>query len=307
MIKKLVLALFASLLAMPMYAQTPRNIATAPIGFYVDNNGNDANDGLSYATAKQHYCVMLKETYTKWDFQWNQPYMFVTSGQLFNEMCGAGGTFVGADAIIIAPYDPAHPSSPGNIVPSPDFIRTCLPPVCGSTTPAVQWCDSFGDLAIQIYYNVTWSQCNHWNMVGGAAIVLHNVATTDIFGSRSTFSGVGNNDTAILADGPAIITIANAPLINGTFGYPIQCNRQCNATISGPFEANYANIKGFYFFGAGSNVNLGVSNYPITASIVGPSVVTGFATVDDHGTAIAGGVLTPNNGLVCHDTPQPNC
>jgi len=295
-----VLLLMLSLLISPAIA-APRNIATAPIGFYVANAplGNDANDGLTPSTPKEHYCVMLQETYTKWDFQWQQPYMFVRSGQLFNEMCGAGGTFVGADAIIIAPFDPANPSSPGNIVPSPDYVRTCLPPGCGSATPAVQWCDAFGDLAIQIYYNATWSQCNHWNMVGGAAIVVHNVSTVDVFGTQSTFSGTGANDSAILADGPAIITVANGMKINGSFGYPLTCNRDCNATVSGHMDAVGANILGWYALYSGSHLNLGAS-YSVTSSVVqGPSVASGASVANTHGTSVTNGWTNPSGGIIC--------
>lgn len=299
------LFLLCALLFMAPASAAPRNIATAPMGFFVDNTGNDANDGLTFATAKQHYCVMLQELYKHWDFQWNQPYLFVRSGQVFNEMCSTGGTFVGIDAVIIAPYDPANPSSPGHIVPSPDYVRRCTPPGCGSATAAVQWCDAFGDLAIQIYYNATYADCNHWNMKGGGAIVTHNVATIDMFGPRSTFSGSGANDSAILADGPTIISIQNAPLIEGQFNYPIRCNRGCLATISGTFELLWANITGFYYFGSGSQANLGIPNYIATSSIYGASNVSGYATVNDHGTAIMGGV-TGANGMVCHG-PEPGC
>lgn len=284
----------------PLRAQTSRNIATAPIGFYVDNGGNDANDGLTPATAKQHYCTMLRSIYKDWDFRWNQPYMFVRSGQTFNEMCGTGGTLVGIDAVIIAPYDPANPSSPGNIVPSADYVRSCSPPGCGSSTPQAQWCDAFGDLAIQIYYNATWADCNHWNMVGGGSIVLHNVATIDMFGARSTFSGSGVNDTAILADGPAIITVQNAPRLEGQFGYGIQCNRNCLATVSGPFELYFANVLGFYGLYSGSYAELGVPNYIITSSIYGQSLISGDSIINDNGTPIAGGVNFGPGGLLVH-------
>jgi hypothetical protein len=305
---KTLLAIVALVWSVTCCGAVTRNIATAPMGFYVANAplGNDANDGLTAATPKEHYCVMLQELYKYWDFQWQQPYMFVRSGQLFNEMCSTGGTFVGIDAVIIAPYDPANPSSPGNIVPSPDFVRACLPPGCGSSTPAVQWCDAFGDLAIQIYYNATWSQCNHWNMEGGAAIVLHNVATVDIFGSQSTFSGTGDKDTAILADGPAIITVANGMKVNGSFGYPLTCNRHCDATISGHMDLVGANIKGWYGMYSGSNLSLGVatSDYSSTSSVLqGPSIASGSSIINAHGTSVPGGWSQPYGGQVCPGTP----
>lgn len=306
-----IILVLLSLLLTPAFGQAaPRNIASAPLGFWVDNAGNDANDGLTPATAKQHYCVLLHSLYNEWDFRGFQPYMFVRSGQVFNEMCGAGGTFLGIDAIIIAPYDPATPSSPGNIVPSADYIRTCLPPVCGSTSPAVQWCDAFGDLAIQIYYNATWSQCNHWNMVGGGSIILHNVATTDIFGAQSTFSGTGANDTAILADGPGIITLANGMKVTGTFGYPIQCNRHCDATISGHMDLVNANVLGWYAGYSGSNLNIAIplAWYSNTSSVLqGPSIASGNTVVNLHGAGTPGGWSMPFGGQVCPGTPIPYC
>lgn len=309
---KILIAAMTLLGAMGSCFAGPRNIATAPMGFYVANAplGNDANDGLTPTTPKERYCTMLKSLYTDWDFQWNQPYMFVRSGHVFNEMCSTGGTFVGIDAVIIAPYDPATPSSPGNIVPSADYIRTCLPPGCGSTAPAVQWCDAFGDHGIQIYYNATWSQCNHWNMVGGAAIVLHNIATTDIFGSQSTFSGTGANDSAILADGPGIITVAAGMKVNGSFGYPVTCNRHCDSTISGHMDLVGANILGWYAFYSDSNANLGVAtgSYTNTSSVVqGPSIASGNSVVNLHGTNVPGGWSTPFGGITCPGSPIPYC
>lgn len=295
--KYLILAIF--LVASPACA---RNIATGPFAMYVDNSGNDANDGLTFATAKQHYCVALNEIYYKWDFAGNQPYLFATSGQQFNEMCGNGGALVGANEVLIAPYDPAHPSSPGNIVPSANFIRTCSPtsPVgpCGSSVHAAQWCDAFGDLAIQIYYNATWADCNHWNMPGGAAIVLHNVAIGDWFGAGTIFSGSGANDTAILCDGPCVFTVADGAKFEGQYGYGIQCNRGCNGTVSGLIALVSSNLGGIYGMYSGSHLNLGAS-YSITSSLVGPSISSGFSNIILNGTTIPGGTTTTAGGQFC--------
>lgn len=292
-------AAIVAALVVPASAQTGRNIATAPIGFYVDNNGNDANDGLTPATAKQHYCTTLRSIYNDWDFRGYQPFMFVRSGQFFNEMCNTSGALVGVDAIIIAPFDPANLPVPGLAIPTaPDFIRTCSPPGCGSATYARQWCDAFGDLAIQIYYNATWADCNHWNAPGGAAIVVHNVGTLDIFGPRSTFSGRGDQDSAIFFDGTATFTVQNAPLIEGQFAYPITCMRGCIGTISGPFDLYYANVKGYYSLGSGSHLELGVPNYTATSSVYGPSVISGYSTINLNGIPILGGYTNPYGGLV---------
>lgn len=280
-----------------------RNVATGPFAMFVDNSGNDANDGLTFVTAKQHYCVALRSIYYDWDFRGNQPYLFATSGQQFNEMCGSGGTLVGANEVIIAPYNPANPSSPGNIIPSPNFLRSCSPTSsvgpCGSTAPATQWCDAFGDFAIQIYYNITWADCNHWNMIGGAAIVLHNPSVGDWFGLGTIFSGAGNNDTAILCDGPCVFTVGGGAEFNGQFRFTFQCNRGCNATVSGPIKLNFTNVSGIYGMYSGSHMNLGASYPTPTSSIFGPSLSSGFSNIITNGTAIPGGTAVSTGGQFC--------
>lgn len=282
-----------------------RNVATGPFAMFVDNSGNDANDGLTFATAKQHYCIALRAIYYDWDFRGNQPHMFVTSGQQFNEMCGSGGTLVGANEVIIAPYDPANPSAPDHIVASPNFLRTCSPTSsvgpCGSTTlpHAAQWCDAFGDLAIQIYYNATWADCNHWNMEGGAAIVMHNPSVGDWFGPGTIFSGSGDNDSAILCDGPCVFTVGGGAEFNGQFRYSFQCNRSCNATVSGPIKLNFTNIEGIYGMYSGSHLNLGASYPTPVSSIIGPSLSSGFSNIIDHGTVIPGGTSMQKGGQFC--------
>jgi hypothetical protein len=302
--------LIAFLLICPPAFAAPRNIATAPMAFFVDGTQpNDSGDGLTHATARKSYCGLLRSLYNDWDFRGFQPFMFVRSGVVNNEMCGTGGALVGTTAIIIAPYQPSNVPVPGLAIPAaPDFIRTCSYPGCGNpdTAPQAQWCDSFGDLAIQIYYNGTWASCNRFNMEGGGAIVLHNVATTDIFGPRSTFSGGGDKDSAILADGPAIITIENSPLVEGQFGYPVTCNRGCMLTISQTFELYYANIKGHFWLEAGSHASIGIGSYPVNNSIVtGQSVVSGYSSVSQTGVAPPSGWLS-NNGMVCAPpNPRP--
>lgn len=273
------------------FPASARNIATGAFNMYVDNAGNDANDGLTTATAKQHICAALNDVNYKWDFVGNQPHIKVTSGQQFNEMCSIGGALVGANEIFI------EPTGAGN------FVWTCSPtsPIgpCGSTTPQAQWCMAFGDLAIVIFANITFADCNHYNMVGGASVVMHNVAAGDWFGTGTIFSGAGVNDTAILCDGMCSFIVANGALFEGQHRYGIQCNRGCNGTVSGQIGALSASlVGGFYGMYSGSHLNLGAT-YNVTSSSVGPSLSSGYSNITTNGITIAGGTATSSGGQFC--------
>lgn len=307
---RILIGILIALFSVGAVSAAPRNVATAPIGFYVDGSKpDDSGDGLTPATAAKSYCRMLRSIYNDWDFRGNQPYMFVRSGLVYNEMCSTGAALIGVTAIIIAPFQPSNLPVVGlTIPPAPDYVRTCTYPGCGNpdSAPQPQWCDAYGDLAIQIYYNATYASCNRFNMEGGGSIVLHNVATVDMFGPKSTFSGNGDKDSAILADGPAIITIQNAPQIQGQFGYPITCKRNCLMSISGPYELYYANIKGHYSLEGGSRVNSTVS-YPTSFSIItGKSVISGYSSFNDNGGPAVPEGWVFNNGMLCH-TPGGPC
>lgn len=283
----------ASLLFSTIFPASARNIATGPFAMYVDNNGNDANSGLTPALPKQHICAALTEMSYNWDFAGNQPFLYATSGQQFNEMCGVGGTLVGANEIQI------YPSGVAN------FVWTCSPTAtaplspCGSpSAPQPQWCIAFGDLAIVIFGNITFADCNHYNMVGGGAVVMHNLAIGDFFNTGTIFSGSGNKDTAILCDGPCVFTVAAGATFEGQYHYGIQCNRGCNGTVSGLVALLASNLGGIYGMYSGSHLNLAAS-YSVTSSSVGPSLSAGFSNIITNGTAIAGSTATANGGQFC--------
>lgn len=295
------------LFASPAMA-APRNIATGPMGIYVDIGGNDANDGLTLATAKRHYCAAISEAFNNWDFRGYQAFIYPTAGQAFNEMCGFGGVMVGLGGLIIAPNDPANPNIPGlftNPAAAP-FVRSCSPPGCGSASYARQWCDNFGDLNIFIYYSVTFADCNHWNHPDGAAIVMHLTSTGDFFGSKMTISGRGDKDNGILVDGPGILTIGGGDFeINGQLSYPIKCLRQCDATVSGSMTFRYSNVIAPFYFGHGSHAIV-TTSYTIGAGAIftGSSVVSGKSVVSGGTTPPSApsqpAWITPNDGLVCN-------
>jgi hypothetical protein len=270
----------------------PRNIATAPTAFYIDVGGSDANDGLSLATAKRHYCEAIHEAFNNWDFRGYQAFIYPTVSQSFNEMCGVGGVMVGLGGLIIAPNDPANPNIPGFFIntSAAPFVRTCTPPGCGSLSAVKQWCDNFGDLSILIYYSVTFADCNHWNVIGGAAVLMHLTSTGDFFGSRMVISGRGSNDVGFLVDGPGILTIGSDLEINGQLSYVVKCLKMCDLSASGAWFFQYSNVIAPYYLGHGSHADINAS-YTIGSG----AIFTGSSALSGYSEATVG--PTPPSGV----------
>jgi hypothetical protein len=289
----------------------PRNIATGPTGFYVDNSGNDANDGLTPATAKQHYCAALNTAFNDWDMRGYTIYVYPTQSQYFNEMCSFGYAG-GMHAAIVMPSDPANPQIAGTgMKPAANLIRSCTPPGCGSLTPAVQWCDNVADYSIFIYYGVTFADCNHYGLAGGASLLMHLTAIVDFFGNRSIISGRGAADVGILLDGPGVLTIGPGLEINGQVERVVKCLKTCNLSVSGNMYYQYTNMIAPYYLGQGSHGVIQTST-TIGSSVVfsGPNVVAGNSSVRDSDSTIGGapgGWVQDNGGRVCDMTGGKHC
>jgi hypothetical protein len=286
----------------------PRNVATGPFAEYVDPGGSDANNGLTFATAKQHLCAAISDEVNNWDFAGNIAYVFASSNYTYNEACNISGALIGTTAILIFPSNPSSPSvplpNPFNLPFAINFTWSCSyigMPSCGAppSAPAPQACLSLSDGGVAITGNITFAGCNPYNMVGGAAIKQHNYSVVDasfVF-TGTIFSGSGNNDAAILADGPSIVTVANGAVIEGRYHYVYQMNRGGNATISGlqKFLGN-AFVDGIYAAYSNSNFNLGASYDTLGAYSIGPSLYSGGSNIIG-GSGIPGGISAGPSGL----------
>lgn len=251
-----------------------RTLLTAPLTLYCAVGGLDSNPGTA-ASPKLNVQAAVNAAYNDYDWQGFQPTIDISNSQ--TQPCTMSGPLVGHDQIVF-----------NFSAPNLTWITTshCL-------------CLAEKAIAVLTGYPVTWVPDYPTAAGGKSAFYLHNDCTIDIFNGQNLVSGQAAGDTAIEADGPAIVTIQNGFLFEGLLQPAFLAHRNSNWTISGLINFNSTSIK-LYDWRSGSSLNLNASYGSTSGCVLAGSIVTGNAVVNTNGTKanIPGGITASSGGQI---------
>jgi hypothetical protein len=248
----------------------------SPVTLFVDTAGNDANDGL--ASGSGAFATLQAAAAAVWyqiDNGGMLPTISPTAGQTFAQQLNLGGQPLGTNLCQIQGNGGAF---------------SWQTPSGGGTMLAV------GDHAQVTLRDINFISSN--NVIGEAAIYLHNDGLADI-NSGMTFLGGGTNDSALYLDNSGCIcTISNGFGVSNTFGDVIHLD-DGSLSISGPITPSGATVATRLLYARyGGRISCG----PITStgwSSIGPSLADKRGTIDTNGVSLPGGTPTTSaSGLI---------
>lgn len=251
-----------------------RTLLTAPLTLYCAAGGNDSNPGTA-ALPMLNAQAAVTAAYNNYDWQGFQPTIDISNSQ--TQTCSMSGPLVGHDQIVF-----------------------------NFSAPNLTWittghCMILAEKAIAVLtgYPVTWVPDYPTAAGGKSAFYLHNDCTIDLFNGQNIVSGQALGDTAIEADGQAIITVQSGFELQGLLKPAFLARRNSDWTISGQIKLNSANVK-IYDFRSGSSLNLGASYSSVGSPVLVGSTVTGNAVVNTNGTkaSIPGGITASTGGQI---------
>lgn len=251
-----------------------RTIVTSPTTIYVAPGGNDSNPGTA-ALPKLTAQAAVNSAYNDYDWQGFQPTIDISVSQ--TGTCTQSGPLVGHDQIV---YNFSVP---------------------GLTWLSTGHCIALAEKAIGVFtgYPVTWVPDYPTAAGGKSAFYLHNDCTIDLFNGQNIVSGQALGDTAIEADGQAIITVQSGFELQGLLKPAFLARRSSQWTISGLIKSNGANVK-MYDFRSCSTLNVNASYTSVGTPAFTGSTVTGNSVVNTNGTkaSIPGGITATTGGRI---------
>jgi len=251
-----------------------RTLVTAPLTIYCAAGGNDSNPG-TLALPKLNAQAAVLAAYNDYDWQGFQPTIDISNNQTLP--CSMSGPLVGHSQIV---------------------FNFSAPNLAWVTT---DHCLILAEKAIAITtgYPVTWVPDYPVAAGGKSAFFLHNDCTLDVFNGQNIVSGQALGDTAIEADGQAIITVSHGFELQGLLKPAFLARRNSDWTISGQIKFNSSNVK-VYDFRSCSTLNLGASYSSVGSPIFVGSTVTGNSVVNTNGTkaSIPGGITASTGGQI---------
>jgi hypothetical protein len=271
-----------------------RYLLTRETKVLVDNNGDDANDGISLPL--QHITTAGTTIETDFDTQLKLAVIAPTLGQTFTEdSLQLGGQPTGSNLIALAP------NGDGGIT-----LVNSGPCVIGADNAELYlWANKFGPNGRIDFY------CNRSNTPLTGHIYAHNNFLFDGSG-KLVFHGAGSNDNAIFMDGPTPgSSITDGIEIAGTFDtiwrmdegggrYTLGCGKPgCHSITPVLDEKQVPPSANRMFMILGSEqLLLGGCPYSGGYASLGPSIIAGNGSLVTFGCAIPGGVITSQNGGV---------
>lgn len=251
-----------------------RILLTAPLTIYCAAGGNDSNPGTA-ALPKLNAQAAVNAAYNDYDWQGIQPTIDISNSQ--TQTCTMSGPLVGHDQIVF-----------NFSAPNLTWITTghCM-------------CLAEKAIAVLTGYPVTWVPDYPTAAGGKSAFYLHNDCTIDIFNGQNLVSGQAAGDTAIEADGPAIVTVSGGFELQGLLQPAFLAHRNSDWTISGPMKFTSTSVK-LYDWRSGSSLNINASYGSTTGCVLAGSTVTGNSVVNTNGTkaSIPGGITASTGGQI---------
>jgi len=251
-----------------------RTLLTAPLTLYCAAGGSDSNPGTA-ALPKLNAQAAVDALYNNYDMQGFACTIDISNNQ--TQQCSMSGPLVGMDQIT---------------------FNFSAPNLTWLTTTH---CFVLAEKAIAVLtgYPVTFVPDYPTAAGGKSAFYLHNDCTIDIFNGQNLVSGQAAGDTAIEADGPAIVTVQSGFLLEGLLQPAFLAHRNSNWTISGTMNFNSTNVK-LYDWRSGSSLNLNASYGSTSGCVLAGSTVTGNAVVNSNGTktSIPGGITASTGGQI---------
>jgi hypothetical protein len=260
----------------------------------VDNNGDDANDGISRPL--QHITTAGIIIEADFDNQLKLAVIAPTVGQSFVEdSLQLGSEPTGSNLIVLAP------NGDGGIT-----LVNSGPCVIGADNAELYlWANKYGPNGQIDFY------CNRSNTALTGHIYAHNNFLFDGSG-KLVFHGAGSNDNAIFMDGPtAGSSITDGIHIAGTFDsiwrmdegggrYTLGCSKPgCNSVIPVGDESRPQPFVNRMIMILGSEqLLLGGCPSDGGYASLGPSIIGGYGSIVTFGCVIPGGFVTSQGGAV---------
>jgi len=251
-----------------------RTLLTGPLTLYCAAGGNDSNPG-TIGSPMLNAQAAVDALYNNYDMQGYTCTIDISNNQ--TQQCTQTGPLVGHDKILY------------------NFSASGL----YWTSAAHCMVLSHQAIAVLTGYPVTWVPDYPTAAGGKSAFYLHNDPTLDLFNGQNIVSGQALGDTAIEADGSAIITVQSGFELQGTLKPAFLARRSSDWTISGQIKLNACNTK-LYDFRSCSTLNLNASYSSVGAPTVTGSTVTGNSVVNTNGTkaSIPSGISASTGGQI---------